>query len=115
MKICFHVDQNERWATCLGNIKNTLAYFEEARIEGSIVVIANSEAVQQLVAEQVDEASLHAIQAFIDRKVVVAACRNALAGNDISEDALIPGVRTVPAGIIALAEKQEEGYAYIRP
>lgn len=115
MKICFHVDELERWKTCIGNVKNTLVYCEDNNVDCDIWVVANSEAVDDLSALKADDEQQHQITELLTQQVTIAACRNALASRDINADDLIPGVQTVPAGIIALTEKQHDGYAYIRP
>lgn len=115
MKICFHVDELERWKTCFANIKNTLNYCDDKDTGCDVVVIANSEAVDDLAQSKTNEDQQHLIQDLVSKGVKIAACRNALAARDIEIADLIPGVDTVPAGIIALTEKQQEGYAYIRP
>lgn len=113
MKICFHVDESARWPVALTNVANTLKAFDTmADEENAVVIIVNAEAVIQLtsvadIAEQ--------IESNLAQGVSIAACKNALVGHHIAEDELVAGVDVVPAGIIALAEKQSEGFAYIRP
>lgn len=115
MKICFHVDENSRWQVALANVRNTFNYFKENKLEGEIVVIANAEAVVYLSKDHIAEAMCEELDHFISEGVAFFACRNALKGNMIEESRLVKGVEVVPAGIIALAEKQGEGFAYIRP
>lgn len=115
MKVCFHVDQNERWATCLANIYNTLKYRDEEKVTLDLVVVANSEAVTALKATEDNKDFLQELQAYMGQGLVVQACANALRGHEIASQDLAPGIDVVPAGIIALVQKQEEGYAYIRP
>lgn len=115
MKVCFHVDQNERWSTCLANVYNTFKYADENQEEIPMVVIANSEAVSQLADREENKAFLTELQTYMDQGLVVQACQNALKGQDLTADDLPQGMEVVPAGIIALAQKQDEGYAYIRP
>ena len=47
--------------------------------------------------------------------VEIAVCNNALRKNGIAAEELTEGVRVVPAGVVELAERQFQGYAYIRP
>lgn len=116
MKICFHVDELERWGTCLANVYNTLNYFKENNVDGAVEVIVNAAAVKSLSAEGAKNAGIaEELLSYIHEGVVVKACANALKGNDIAVEALLEGVTVVPAGIIELANKQAEGFAYIRP
>ena len=43
------------------------------------------------------------------------ACHNALREKKIDPASVRPGVKVVPAGVVALAESQRDGYAYIKP
>ena len=43
------------------------------------------------------------------------ACRNALDEKKIAPDSLPSFVKVVPAGVIALAQAQADGFAYIKP
>ncbi len=116
MKICFHVDEVERWGTCLANVFNTLNYFKDNAVDGIIVVIANSAAVKALTKEGAESVGIaEELKTYIDKGVAVRACANALKGNNIALNELLPGISVVPAGIIELANKQAEGFAYIRP
>ncbi|MCE1180443.1 MAG: DsrE family protein [Micrococcales bacterium] len=44
----------------------------------------------------------------------ILACRNALGAHDVAEDTLAGGVEVVPAGGAHLAQRQWEGWAYLR-
>ncbi|WP_207204831.1 DsrE family protein [Neobittarella massiliensis] len=55
------------------------------------------------------------MQALAVRGVVFTACQNALRANGISTQALPGFVHTVPAGIAELVDRQEEGWAYVKP
>lgn len=116
MKILFHVDEMSRWTTCVANVQNTLNYFAEHGVDGKLEVIANAEAVRGLSAGTSNDAEvLQALEGFLAQGVRIAACRNAMNKQHLTEDDLLSEVVVVPAGIIALAERQQEGYAYIRP
>lgn len=49
-----------------------------------------------------------------ERGVMVVACENSMAGVGISVSDLIPGVTATPAAIAYLAQKQWQGWAYVR-
>lgn len=116
MKVLFHVDENERWATVIGNITNTLAWAQEKHQDVQIEVLANSEAVLGLTASAAEKnKTAEALSTFLDSGVAIKACENALRGHKIDQKQLLAKVETVPAGIIEIIEKQSSGYAYIRP
>lgn len=116
MKILFHVDQAERWTTCLGNVYNTLKYFDEKAVVGEVEIVANAVAVKELSKIGAEAAGIaEEMSHYIKKGVKVLACRNALIGQQIHEEELLEGVGVVDAAIIEIAEKQSEGWAYIRP
>ena len=47
--------------------------------------------------------------------VPIEACHNALDEKKIAPASLPAFVKVVPAGVIALAQAQAEGYAYVKP
>jgi intracellular sulfur oxidation DsrE/DsrF family protein len=52
---------------------------------------------------------------LLSRGVSVAACGNTIRRQNLTSDALIPGVSVVPAGIAQIVRRQREGWAYVRP
>ena len=116
MKILFHVDEESRWKVCLGNIYNTLKYYENKEEDCFLEVVANAVAVRQLALSGAREASiLDEMSCYISQGVRFVACRNALTGQKIQDQDLVQGVEVVDGGIIEIAQKQNEGWAYIRP
>ena len=115
MQTIFHVDELEKWGLALGNAENMLAYCEESGEAVKIELLANGIAVRALAAEGSDAALLQRTAALAEKGVVFAACRNALRAQQIEPEALAPFAVTVPAGVVELAQKQQAGYAYIRP
>lgn len=116
MKAIFHVDDPERWSLCIANAKNMAAFYHTDQTLYQIEIVANGPAVQQLVAAYSRAIGLE--EQFNDLArvgVSFAACNNALNNLKISAEALFPFVTVVPAGVVELAQKQTDGYAYIKP
>ncbi|NLF19867.1 MAG: hypothetical protein GX588_00495 [Clostridiaceae bacterium] len=108
MKVIFHVDETAKWDLTLANAGN----FLDAAPDADIIVLANSEAVR-FYADQAAED-----ERFIKlsrHEVRFVACNNALKGAKISLEQLPAPVVVVPAGVVELAARQAQGYAYIRP
>ena len=108
LKVLFHVDEMEKWQLTLNNINNFLNGVEEA----DILVVANAVAVKGYLP---DFELYETIKELDQRGVVFSACNNALKGNNIDKEYVGEFVKIVPAGVIEIAQKQMEGYAYIRP
>lgn len=47
--------------------------------------------------------------------IKVVACENTLAAQKLSKADMLPEIGYVPAGVVELMKKQQQGYAYIRP
>jgi intracellular sulfur oxidation DsrE/DsrF family protein len=52
---------------------------------------------------------------FAELAVRIQVCRNALAAHGIAESEVPPFVQVVAAGVIAIAEARNEGFANIEP
>ena len=111
-KVIFHIDESGKWDLLLKNVANLLALADTqtSRIE----VLANSEAVRELKNEPANP-HLSSIERLFVQGVLFAACNNALNALGIRARELAPFVRVVPAGVLELVERQEQGYAYIKP
>nr|WP_243206494.1 DsrE family protein [Neobittarella massiliensis] len=77
-----------------------------------VEIVANGPAVQAYTAPG---SQIARMQSLAVRGVVFIACQNALRSNGISTQALPGFVHTVPAGIAELVDRQEEGWAYVKP
>ena len=96
----------------LGNVHNFLADIA-AEDEAVIAVVANGSAVTVWRDGQAE--IRRSIQDAAHSGTVFYFCRNALRGNDITEESLPDCAQTVSAGITKIVDLQEQGYAYIKP
>lgn len=112
MKVIYHVDENEKWQLCLGNVRNMLKYGEENKTTFEIEILANSTAVEKLKKESEWEQQINEL---LENGVVIAACQNALNAQKIIKEDLIDQITIVPAGVVELVIRQNEGFAYIKP
>ena len=104
LKVIFHVDQEENWPLVLANAEN---FYREVP-EAAIIILANAKAVLAFKKPELTATILAS-------KGQLLLCGNALRGHHISEDSLPAEVTVVPSGVVELAVKQSQGYAYIRP
>lgn len=112
-RLLIHVSENEpaRWNMALGNAKNAQ---EEMGGPGKIdiEIVSNGPSVLMLkndsaIAARIDDA--------VKSGVKIVACENSMKGLKLAKGEMIPSVGYVPAGIIELTRKQQEGWAYVRP
>lgn len=104
MKVLFHIDEAEKWQMTLANVKNFLREVPDAKI----TVLANGPAVKYYVQE-------NNISIELMETVDFVACNNSIRGFEIDPATLNESIRVVPAGVVEIVRKQQEGYAYIRP
>lgn len=108
IKLVLHVDQADHWPAAFGNLTNVTRDYPDARIR----VVANGAGVYAFVG-QAD--LLEHLGKFAALGVTMQVCRNALKEHHIEPAALPDFTQIVPAGIVALVQAQQEGYAYIKP
>lgn len=111
IKVVFHIDEIEKWGLVIANVRNLLKGIEIA--ESEIEIVANSKAVLSYVKKQDNEESI--FEELSTKGVQIVACNNALASLKVERESLYSYVRVVPIGVKEIIEKQQEGYAYIKP
>lgn len=112
MKAIFHLDLDDIHVLNIGlsNMENLL----RAKPRAKIHVVVNGPAVHLFRNGQ--EPDLPArISALVEAGVLFFCCANALAKFAIAPEDLLDGCLTVPAGVVALIEHQQQGFAYIKP
>lgn len=110
--VIFHVDDTAALPLALGNAANLHAYYKAQGQPCTAELLVNGPAVTALTPEGSGAESLKKAMAG---GLTVVACANALRANGLPASALLPGVRVVPAGVVELAERQAQGWAYIKP
>lgn len=107
----FSVTENDpaRWRLILGNMYNikTGVGDEGAELE----LVAYGPGLNMLKADSpVKDMIAEAVKAGVK----VNACQNTMRGMKLTPDDILPGVTYVPAGVIEVMRKQQQGWAYIR-
>ncbi|MDQ0150799.1 DsrE family protein [Eubacterium multiforme] len=112
MKVILHVDEKEKWDLALGNIVNLLKQKEDLIIE---LLVHGAPIVNLKENVSKDLGFYDEISELSNKGVVFAACNNSLNKMKINKDELCDFVKVVPAGVMELIKKQNEGYAYVKP
>ncbi|MBP1043872.1 DsrE family protein [Vagococcus sp. BWB3-3] len=107
LKAVFHLNELEKWAVTLGNIRNLMKETQEAEIK----VLVNGGAI----AGYLDQDIIEQLSQFQPKIVTFEACQNALKSHHMARTQLPKDVKVVPVGVIRLIELQQHGYAYIKP
>lgn len=112
MKIILHVNEPERWMMALNNIKNLIALNNDIKIE----LLVHGPAITLILKDKLQQNNQIAlIDSLSDKGVVFAVCNNTMKQMNIMKSAIYQDALVVPAGAYELAEKQQQGYCYIKP
>jgi len=111
-KVIFQVSDGDprKWNLALINAKNVQAELGKDNV--AIEIVAYGPAIDMLrieseVEPRVDEA--------IRNGVKIVACENTMHGLHLTSADMLPHIHYTRTGVVYLMEKQEQGYAYIRP
>jgi intracellular sulfur oxidation DsrE/DsrF family protein len=99
-----------KWNLALNNAKNLQVDLGATNVD--IEVVAYGPGIGMLkadsvVANRVDEA--------LSAGVRVLACENTMRGQKLTQADMLPKVGYVPAGVVEIMQRQQQGWAYIRP
>lgn len=112
LKLLIHVAQPDRWDVAAGNAINFLKTRQPGE-DLKVRMIANADAVTRCV--QCDRPLFDVLKQIILEGGEVYLCENALRKFEIPVSRLPEIFKTVPAGIRALVELQNDGWRYVRP
>ena len=100
----------KKWALALNNAKNVQADIGKANVE--IEIVAYGPGIGMLKMES--EVGPRVAEAMADG-VKMIACENTMINQKIPKDDMLPKIGYVKAGVVEIMEKQQQGYAYLRP
>lgn len=107
----FHVNEAapEKHRMAIRNLENAKKGLPELPME----MVINGAGLSMVTASA--SALGEEIAALQKQGVVIAVCRQTMKQHNIEEDDLLPGMLVVPAGVVHLIERQQDGYSYIKP
>jgi len=99
-----------KWNLALNNAKNMQTDLGAAKVD--IEIVTYGPGIEMLKAEsvvgnRVDEALKSGVKVF--------ACENTMHGQKLTKPDMLAGIGYVSAGVVEIMEKQQQGWAYIRP
>lgn len=111
-KIVFQVSDNDpaKWGLALNNVQNVQADLGAETVDQEIVVYGPG--IGMLKA---DSPVAQRIANALKTGVKVVACETTLKAQKLTYADMLPNIGYVPAGVVELMKKQQQGYAYIRP
>ena len=111
-RIVFQVtlDGAENWNKVLNQIENLKKGFAPDKVE--IEVVTHGDAGGFVLAK--NTALSERIQKIEATGVQFSLCANTQKKNNIKPEEITPGVTIVPAGIVQVIKRQEEGWSYVK-
>ena len=111
-RVVMQVSDNDpaKWNLALNNAKNIQADLGASNVDIEIVTYGpgiNMLKADSVVGNRVGEA--------LGAGVAVVACENTMRNQKLARDDMLPKVAYVNAGVVELMQKQQQGWAYIRP
>jgi len=99
-----------KWNLALNNAKNLQSDRGATNVEIEIVAYGPGIGMlkaDSVVGNRVDEA--------LSAGVRVLACENTMRGQKLTKPDMLKGIDYVPAGVVEIMQRQQQGWAYIRP
>jgi intracellular sulfur oxidation DsrE/DsrF family protein len=99
-----------KWNLALNNAKNVQTDLGAANVDIEIVAYGPGIGmlkVESVVGNRVGDAMAAGVK--------VVACENTMQAQKLTRADMLPKIDYVPAGVVELMQKQQQGWAYIRP
>lgn len=111
-RVVFQVtlDGEDNWNKVLNQIENLKKGFAPDKVE--IEVVTHGDAGGFVLSK--NTAVSERIQKIEATGVQFALCANTQKKNNIKAEEITPGVTIVPAGIVEVIKRQEEGWSYVK-
>jgi len=111
-KVVMQVSDNDpaKWNLALNNAKNVQADLGAQNV--AIEIVAYGPGINMLKADSV---AATRIAEAMGAGVKVVACENTMTNQKIGRDDMLKDIGYVKAGVVELMQKQQQGWAYLRP
>lgn len=100
----------QKWNLALNNAKNAQDDLGADKVELEIVVYGPGIGMLEMgspVANRIGDA--------LAAGVKVVACENTMKARKLVRADMLPGIGYVPAGVVEVIKRQQQGWAYVRP
>ena len=111
-RVVMQVSDNDtaKWNLALNNARNLQADLGAGNVD--IEIVAYGPGIGMLKADSVVGAR---VGEALASGVKVVACDNTMRGQKLTKPDMLPDVGYVSAGVVEIMQKQQQGWAYIRP
>jgi len=111
-KVVIQVSDNDpaKWNLALNNARNLQADLGRDNVE--IEIVAYGPGLGML---KTDSAVANRVEETLGAGTKIVACENTMAAQKVARDDMLPKIGYVKAGVVELMQKQQQGWAYLRP
>ena len=111
-KVVFQVSDADpaKWNLTLNNISNVQKDLGADKVQ--IEVVAYGPGIGML---KLDSSVANRVADAVSKGIQVVACENTLTAQKLVRADMLASISYVPAGVVELMRKQQQGWAYIRP
>jgi intracellular sulfur oxidation DsrE/DsrF family protein len=111
-RVVMQVSDNDpaKWNLALNNAHNLQSDLGASNVE--IEIVAYGPGIGMLKAESVVG---NRVSEAVGHGVKVSACENTMRGQKLAKSDMLDGIGYVPAGVVEIMQKQQQGWAYLRP
>jgi intracellular sulfur oxidation DsrE/DsrF family protein len=111
-RVVMQVSDNDpaKWNLALNNARNLQTDLGAANVD--IEIVAYGPGIGMLKSESVVG---NRITEALGHGVKVSACENTMRGQKLAKADMLDGIGYVPAGVVEIMQKQQQGWAYLRP
>ena len=99
-----------KWNLALNNARNLQADLGADNV--AIEIVAYGPGIGMLKSDSVVASR---IGEALGRGVKLEACENTMRGQKLTKADMLDGIDYVPAGVVEIMQKQQQGWAYLRP
>lgn len=103
-------DDTKKWNATLANIRNIQAELGQKNV--AIALVAIGPGLGMLTAESL---AANGVQDALATGVEFIACGNSMKAQHVAQGDLVDGVSVATAGYVELMQRQQRGWAYLRP
>lgn len=111
-KVVLQVSDNDpgKWNLALNNAANLQKDLGMDDVD--VEIVAYGPGIGMLKAGSAVAAR---VSSALQSNVRIVACQNTMAAQHLQQSDMLPAIGYVPAGVVELLKKQQQGWAYIRP
>ena len=111
-KLVMQVSDNDpaKWNLALNNAKNVQTDLGAQNV--AIEIVAYGPGINMLKADSV---AANRVAEAMGAGVKVVACENTMTNQKLAKDDMLNGIGYVKAGVVEIMQKQQAGWAYLRP